>query len=61
MNGLPNDFIAETKVTGKKWCRFFLSVNEVLSIRKPEGVSIQRAHGYHQSKIKIFEEVLGKE
>ena len=63
MNGLPNDFIAETKVTGKKWCRFFLSVNEVLSIRKPEGVSIQRAHGYNRSKMKIslFEEVLRKE
>jgi len=58
---IPNDFNAESKMAGKKWLRCFLSRNAVLSIRKLEEVCIQRAQGYNQSKITIFEEVLRKE
>src|SRR6218665_1651797 len=35
--------------------------NPELSIRKPAGMSIQRAQGYNKSKIQIFEQVLKNE
>jgi helix-turn-helix, Psq domain len=60
-NNIPHTFSDEDKSAGKKWLRLFLSRNPDLSIRKPEGMSIQRAQGYNKSKIKIFEQVLKNE
>lgn len=60
-NNIQHSFNEELKCAGKKWLRLFLTRHPELSIRKPEGVSIQRALGYNRSKVKLFEEILKKE
>lgn len=60
-NSIPNNFSSDKKYAGRKWMTFFLARHPELSVRKPEGTSIQRALGYNYAKIRIFEEVLKKE
>lgn len=53
-NNIPHTFSGEDKSAGKKWLRLFLMRNPDLSIRKPEGMSIQRAQGYNKGKYKFL-------
>jgi DDE superfamily endonuclease/helix-turn-helix, Psq domain len=57
-NKIKHNFNSEKQIAGRKWLASFLARRSELSIRKPEGTSIQRALGYNISKIKIFEQVL---
>ena len=61
LNKLPNNFNEEKKCAGRKWFQLFLARHPELSVRKAEGVSLQRACGYNISKIRIFEQILKKE
>lgn len=49
------------KSAGKKWLRLFLGRHQELCIRKPKGVSIQRAQGYNNMNVVIFEKLLKNE
>ena len=60
-NKIRHCFSREKQCAGRKWMQLFFARNPQLSVRKPEGTSIQRAIGYNASKIRIFEEVLKKE
>jgi len=60
-NDIAHNFNTEKKCAGKKWLQLFLARHNELSVRKPEGTSMQREIGYNSTKIHIFEQVLKKE
>ena len=61
LNKLAHNFDDEKKSAGRKWLRNFLARHPELSVRKAEGVSLQRACGYNISKVRIFEQLLKSE
>lgn len=58
LNKLAHNFDNEKKCAGRKWLKNFLARHPELSVRKAEGVSLQRACGYNVSKVRIFEQWL---
>ena len=61
LNKLAHNFDDEKKYAGRKWLKNFLARHPELSVRKAEGVSLQRACGYNISKVRIFEQLLKNE
>lgn len=63
-NHLTHKFNRETKLAGKDWLSSFLKRNPQLSLRQPEGTSINRISSFNAEAVGIFfknlEEVLSK-
>jgi len=52
-----HNFSAQTKMAGVEWLRGFISRHPQLSIRTPQGTSINRAVGFNRPKVEHFYKV----
>ena len=57
-NKIKNNFNDSQQIAGEDWAKSFLARHPMLSVRKPEPVSIFRASGFNKEKVKRFYDVL---
>ena len=57
-NDIENNFSKDRKAAGQDWLYGFLSRHNDLSLRKPEGISAQRAWGMNRAKVLAYFDIL---
>jgi len=60
-NNLSHPFSAEVKSAGRKWKRLFLKRHPILTIRKPENLSMVRIQGFSKENVNTFFTILKSE
>ena len=53
-NNIPNDFNKQKKLAGKDWYYLFLKRHPEISLRKPEGTSINRITAFNEESLKLY-------
>lgn len=53
-NNIENRFSKETKLAGYDWLKLFLKRNPGISLRTPEGTSLNRVTSFNETNVKIF-------
>ncbi|KAJ4445218.1 hypothetical protein ANN_07019 [Periplaneta americana] len=53
-NKIPHTFNSETKLAGKDWLYLYLKRNPDISLRQPEGTSINRISSFNEVEVKLF-------
>lgn len=63
-NNIPNNFNKDAGMAGKDWLYGFLKRNPEISLRQPQGTSLNRINAFNSGEVKIFysnlEEVMRK-
>ena len=53
-NGIKNVFNQEKQLAGKDWLYFFLKRNPQISLRQPEGTSLNRISSFNAEEVQLF-------
>ena len=53
-NNIPNKFSKESKMAGKDWYYSFMKRNPRISLKKPEGTSLNRVIAFNRQSVSIF-------
>jgi len=53
-NKIPSNFNPHSKMTGKDWLYRFMKRNPEISLRQPQGTSLNRISSFNETEVKLF-------